>query len=152
MAQRGTPAALNGGSGPGNGAAAGPPGQARRSAALRDGVVNFGYAQPFFHDFRRCRARVNTPLGVTTFGTPVDYAVVWDPLAFTALFRHFCYSLGANLELPRGAYFAGSSCLAAITLPAHKGATYAVARLAKIEQRTRERQRSFAPLGLSVPR
>ena len=111
----------------------------KRSAALCDGVVNFGYARPFFHDFKRCRARINTPQGVTTFGAKGDYAVVWNPLAFTALFRHFCYSLGANLELPRGAYFVGSSCLAAITLPANTGAARAVARLAQIEERTREK-------------
>jgi hypothetical protein len=111
----------------------------RRSAMLRSGAVNVGCARPFFEDFRRCRALTHAPPGATTFGAPGDFTVVWDPLAFTALFRHFCYGLGACLELPRGAYFAGSSCLAAITLPAHTGAGHAVARLARIEERTREK-------------
>ena len=33
------------------------------------------------------------------------------------MFRHFLYDLGDDLKLPGGAFFAGSSCVAALCLP-----------------------------------
>ena len=33
------------------------------------------------------------------------------------MFRHFLYGLGNDLKLPKGAYYAGSSCVAALTVP-----------------------------------
>ena len=71
-----------------------------------------GVASPFFPTFQRTRVDMSTlPKDTTVFGKPDTYCVVQSQDAFTALFRHFCYALGDDLSLPRGAFYAGSSCV-----------------------------------------
>ena len=77
-----------------------------------------GLSTPFFNSFQRARvAPAYFPSPPTVFGRPAQPNVPLSQAVFNALFRHFLYDLGDDLRLPRGAYYAGSSCVAALRLP-----------------------------------
>ena len=99
--------------------------------------LHCGVASPFFGTFQRTRVDMSTlPTDTTIFGEPGEYSVVRSQQAFNVLFRHFCYALGNDLSLPRGAFYAGSSCVAALTVPVGTSE----ARLAQLEQRVQRKQ------------
>ena len=115
---------------------------ARQDSWLRDislqscgGVC--GVSRHFFATFQRMQVDTSTLPGDTTvFGKPdSQQCVVQTQPAFNALFRHFCYGLGEDLTLPPGAYYAGSSCVAAVTVPVATSEN----RLVQLEQRTQRK-------------
>ena len=67
-------------------------------------------ASPFFANFIRILFEEH-PLSSNafSFGTPPPLYVEETLDAFRALFRHFCYGLGNDLSLPKGAFYASSS-------------------------------------------
>ena len=76
-------------------------------------------ATPFFQNFRRAAlapAYFTSP--PTVFGEPAQPNAPLSQTVFNAMFRHFLYALGDDLKLPEGAFYAGSSCVAALRLPA----------------------------------
>ena len=76
-------------------------------------------ATPFFQNFRRAAlapAYFTSP--PTVFGEPAQPNAPLSQTVFNAMFRHFLYALGDDLKLPDGAFYAGSSCVAALRLPA----------------------------------
>ena len=82
------------------------------------GGLKCGLSTPFFNSFQRARvAPAYFPSPPTVFGRPAQPNVPLSQAVFNALFRHFLYELGDDLRLPRGAYYAGSSCVAALRLP-----------------------------------
>lgn len=100
------------------------------------GGLQCGVASPFFSSFQRMQVDTSTlPMDTSVFGEPDEYCVVQTQSAFNALFRHFCYGLGNDLSLPPGAYYAGSSCVAAAKVPAGTSEI----RLVQLEQRTQRK-------------
>ena len=87
-----------------------------RDLCLRQQVaLDCGVASPFFANFKRTLfERPPLPSNATSFGTPPPLYVEQTLDTFKAPFRHFCYGLGNDLSLPKGAFYAGSSCVAAL--------------------------------------
>ena len=82
------------------------------------GGLKSGLSTPFFENFRRVGvvpAYFTSP--PTVYGAPAQPNVPLSQTVFNAMFRHFLYDLGDDLKLPGGAFFAGSSCVAALCLP-----------------------------------
>ena len=87
-----------------------------RDICLRKGTaaLQCTVATPFFANFKRTTSSVERlPPNVTAFGSPTPLHVEQGLDTFKALFRHFCYGF-ADLALPKGAFYAGSSCVAAL--------------------------------------
>ena len=93
----------------------------REDSQLRDlclrqrTALDCGVASPFFSTFKRTLLEMpHLSTNATAFGMPSPMHVEETLDAFKALFRHFCYGLGNDLTLPKGAFYAGSSCVAAL--------------------------------------
>lgn len=90
--------------------------QLRNNCLHQRGVaLDYNVATPFFENFKHTPfERLSLPSNVTPFGSPTPLYVEQTLDTFKALFRHFCYGLGNDLSLPKGAFYAGSSCVAAL--------------------------------------
>ena len=78
-------------------------------------ALECGVASPFFSTFKRTMFDMqHLPANTTTFGVPSPRHVGETLNAFKALFRHFCYAFPFDLTLPKGAFYTGSSCVAAL--------------------------------------
>ena len=100
------------------------------------GGLRCGMATPFFQNFRRAAmapAYFTSP--PTVFGEPAQPNAPLSQTVFNAMFRHFLYALGDDLKLPEGAFYAGSSCVAALRLPpwANQLSLHSLERRARIK-------------------
>ena len=90
----------------------------RHASLNMGGGIQFGVASKFFTSFRYAWIRPPARHAfATVFGNPAPPKVPECQDVFNALFRHFSYALGHDLVLPKGAFYAGSSCVAATAVP-----------------------------------